>query len=48
MCIQETLKMCKFSLMAPVQKSMQNFFAKIVHSDSLLFETFQRALKCIY
>ena len=32
MCIQEKLKMCKFPLNASMQKSMQNFFAKVVES----------------
>ena len=32
MCIQEKLKMCKFPLNASMQKSMQNFFAKVVQS----------------
>jgi len=39
MCIQEKLKMCKFPLKA--QKSVQNFFAKVLQSVC-----FQRAIKC--
>ena len=37
MCIQEKLKMWKFPLMASVQKSVQNFFAKIVQSGCFCY-----------
>ena len=34
-CVLKTLKLCKFSFKAFVQKSTQNFFAEIVQSGSL-------------
>ena len=40
-CIQGRLKMCIFSLEAPVLKSMQNFFAKLVQSVSFCSRLFE-------
>ena len=44
-CIQGKLEMCKFSLNAFMQKSMQKIFAKNCAICFLLFKAFQRAIK---
>ena len=47
MFIEEKLKMCKFPLKASVQKSVQNFFAKIVQSASFVIVLgFPKSYKC--
>ena len=47
MCIQETLKLCKFPLKESVQKSVQNFFAKILQSACFCYRLSKRAIKCL-